>query len=225
MPTNLNSIRPILAESLDHSFALLSAQIPDSKAQYILQNFEVDSVSLESDQKAIHGRTLWEKAIDQADEIKIVMIRREKASDSNSETASPTEPKQIVETPNHISGQDSSASQIYSELLQALQNASAGRRFVALKWFRDAWLPQQEFDWVADPEKVRSVIRSAIDAGVLRKEQLANPNNPEHPTTTLKPGMLNQPRVTVPPHEEGKRRFTPMSISGKPLSATILEGR
>ena len=113
------------------------------------------------------------------------------------------------------------------DLVRALARAErVQRRFVALKWFRDKFLPQQGFAWAAALEARHAVLRQAIDNRWVLTNKVINPTAPEFPTTTIR---LNSPHPkvqemlsgTVPPDTD----FHPVAIRGVPLSETILADR
>lgn len=105
------------------------------------------------------------------------------------------------------------------ELCQALEEAERqGRSFVALKWFRDEVLPSRGFQWAMTPEARQAVLARAIESGAVLTSKIPNPRSP-FPTTTIR---LNRTRAAG---GEARRRFSPIRISGEPLSATILHDR
>lgn len=215
---NLSDLKAFLPSAINADLRLLVSQSSDPLSVSIYSDFEVDSVSFDSHGKSIHGRTLVEKALQQVEEIKIVLIRRSKSARVESiANLSPPEPSKSAPL----------IKPKFEEILAAYRSAASGREFVALKWFRDTWIPQQSYAWARDPETVMVILKSAIEEGVLRKEQLPNPNNPNHPTTTLREGNGSLSGGGVREHSSigARRNFSPISIQGKPLSATVLDGR
>ena len=113
------------------------------------------------------------------------------------------------------------------DLIRALERAERERRsFVALKWFRDQYLPQQGFPWAVSPEARQSAIRQVIEGRWVLTSKVPNPKTPEFPVTAI---ALNRPHPRVqeilanmPPSGDD---FEPIEISGEPLSATILRDR
>lgn len=104
------------------------------------------------------------------------------------------------------------------ELCSALEEAEReGRAFIALKWFRDKFLPTKEFSWATDEDERQAVLAGAVESGAIVTSKIANPRSP-FPTTTIR---LNRSRTSAP----RARRFNPIRIQGEPLSATILRDR
>ena len=100
---------------------------------------------------------------------------------------------------------------------------SSNYNFAAKKWFRDTWIPQQDFAWCKDPESVKKNLRIAIGQGLFRREQNQNAYNPNFPTTTLKEGNPLT-LVSATSEHRSSRTFRPIKIQGKPLSLTVIEG-
>lgn len=205
---NLTASQPILANALNEliSKALPTVSLPE--LQTLLKHFEVKALVLLKDGEKINGKTSVEKAITKAHQIQFVLTPRAQALEDTG----------ISEAPPQLT-----ASAAGIEIIEAFQKAKSGHRFVALKWFRDQWLPNQNFSWCKDPEQIRVHLRTAIDQGTLRKELLPNPNNPDHPTTTLQEGNSVTENCIAP--SRTSKRFSPLEISGKPLSQSIIEGR
>jgi hypothetical protein len=106
------------------------------------------------------------------------------------------------------------------ELCAALAEAErGGHAFIALKWFRDSFLPRKTFRWNQHPESRQSVLAEAIQRGVVLTSKIANPKTPAYPTTTIR---LNRAEAGVP---EEAQRFHPVVIQGDPITEDIHEER
>lgn len=106
------------------------------------------------------------------------------------------------------------------ELCAALAEAErGGHAFIALKWFRDSFLPRKAFRWNQNPESRQSVLAEAIQRGVVLTSKIANPKTPAYPTTTIR---LNRAEAGIP---EEAQRFHPVAIQGESLAVAIEEER
>lgn len=106
------------------------------------------------------------------------------------------------------------------ELCGALAEAErGGHAFIALKWFRDSFLPRKTFRWNQNPETRQSVLAEAIQRGVVLTSKIANPKTPAYPTTTIR---LNRAEAGIP---EEAQRFHPVAVHGEGLTAVLEEER
>ena len=95
------------------------------------------------------------------------------------------------------------------ELCAALAEAErGGHAFIALKWFRDSFLPRKAFRWNQHPESRQAVLAEAIQRGVVLTSKIANPKTPAYPTTTIR---LNRAEAGIP---EEAQRFHPVTMEG-----------
>ena len=102
------------------------------------------------------------------------------------------------------------------ELCTALAEAErGGHAFIALKWFRDSFLPRKAFRWNHNPESRQAVLAEAIQRGVVLTSKIANPKTPAYPTTTIR---LNRTEAHIP---EEIQRFQPIEVQGEPVSVTV----
>ncbi len=106
------------------------------------------------------------------------------------------------------------------ELCAALAEAErGGHAFIALKWFRDSFLPRKMFRWNQHPETRQVVLAEAIQRGVVLTSKIANPKTPAYPTTTIR---LNRTEAGIP---EEAQRFHPIEVLGEPVTVAIDEDR
>jgi hypothetical protein len=106
------------------------------------------------------------------------------------------------------------------ELCTTLAEAErGGHAFIALKWFRDSFLPRKAFRWNQHPETRQSVLAEAIQRGVVLTSKIANPKTPAYPTTTIR---LNRAEAGIP---QDAQRFQPVDVQGELVAATIDEER
>lgn len=106
------------------------------------------------------------------------------------------------------------------ELCAALAEAErGGHAFIALKWFRDSFLPRKPFRWNQHPESRQAVLAEAIQRSMVLTSKIANPKTPAYPTTTIR---LNRAEAGIP---EEAQRFQPVDVQGEPVTVTIEEER
>jgi hypothetical protein len=106
------------------------------------------------------------------------------------------------------------------ELCGALAEAErGGHAFIALKWFRDSFLPRKTFRWNHHPETRQAVLAEAIQRGAVLTSKIANPKTPAYPTTTIR---LNRAEAGIP---EEAQRFHPVESQGEPVAMAIDEER
>ena len=106
------------------------------------------------------------------------------------------------------------------ELCAALAEAErGGHAFIALKWFRDSFLPRKAFRWNQHPESRQAVLAEAIQRGVVITSKIANPKTPAYPTTTIR---LNRAEAGIP---EEAQRFHPVTVHGDSIAEAIEEER
>ena len=106
------------------------------------------------------------------------------------------------------------------ELCGALAEAErGGHAFIALKWFRDSFLPRKSFRWNQSPELRQAILAEAIQRGVVLTSKIANPKTPAYPTTTIR---LNRAEAGIP---EEAHRFHPVAVHGEALTAVLEEER
>ena len=104
------------------------------------------------------------------------------------------------------------------ELCGALAEAErGGHAFIALKWFRDSFLPRKTYRWNQHPETRQAVLAEAIQRGVVLTSKIANPKTPAYPTTTIR---LNRAEAGIP---EEAQRFHPVEAQGEPVGVAIDE--
>jgi hypothetical protein len=106
------------------------------------------------------------------------------------------------------------------ELCAALAEAErGGHAFIALKWFRDSFLPRKAYRWNQHPESRQAVLAEAIQRGVVVTSKIANPKTPAYPTTTIR---LNRAEAGMP---EEAQRFHPVAAHGDSIAEAIEEER
>jgi hypothetical protein len=106
------------------------------------------------------------------------------------------------------------------ELCAALAEAErGGHAFIALKWFRDSFLPRKAYRWNQLPESRQTVLAEAIQRGVVLTSKIANPKTPAYPTTTIR---LNRAEAGIP---EEAQRFHPVEAHGDSIAEAIEEER
>jgi hypothetical protein len=106
------------------------------------------------------------------------------------------------------------------ELCAALAEAErGGHAFIALKWFRDSFLPRKAFRWNQHPDSRQAVLAEAIQRGAVLTSKIANPKTPAYPTTTIR---LNRAEAGIP---EEAQRFHPVELQGEPVAVAIDEER
>ena len=106
------------------------------------------------------------------------------------------------------------------ELCAALAEAErGGHAFIALKWFRDSFLPRKAFRWNQHPESRQAVLAEAIQRGVVLTSKIANPKTPAYPTTTIR---LNRAEAGIP---DEAQRFHPIAVHGDSIAEAIEEER
>lgn len=94
------------------------------------------------------------------------------------------------------------------ELCAALAEAErGGHAFIALKWFRDSFLPRKAFRWNQHPDTRQTVLAEAIQRGVVVTSKIANPKTPAYPTTTIR---LNRAEAGM---TEEAQRFHPITVN------------
>ena len=102
------------------------------------------------------------------------------------------------------------------ELCAALAEAErGGHAFIALKWFRDSFLPRKALRWNQHPETRQSILAEAIQRGLVPTSKIANPKTPTYPTTTIR---LNRAEAGIP---EEAQRFHPVSMQGETIAEAI----
>jgi len=106
------------------------------------------------------------------------------------------------------------------ELCAALAEAErGGHAFIALKWFRDSFLPRKSFRWNQHPETRQSILAEAIQRGLVMTSKIANPKTPAYPTTTIR---LNRAEAGIP---EEAQRFHPVAVQGDSAADAIEDER
>ena len=106
------------------------------------------------------------------------------------------------------------------ELCAALAEAErGGHAFIALKWFRDSFLPRKAYRWNQQPETRQMVLAEAIQRGLVMTSKIANPKTPAYPTTTIR---LNRAEAGIP---EEAQRFHPVAVQGESIAETLDDER
>jgi hypothetical protein len=106
------------------------------------------------------------------------------------------------------------------ELCAALAEAErGGHAFIALKWFRDSFLPRKAYRWNQHPESRQAVLAEAIQRGVVVTSKIANPKTPAYPTTTIR---LNRAEAGMP---DEAQRFHPVTALAGSIAEAIEEER
>jgi hypothetical protein len=94
-----------------------------------------------------------------------------------------------------------------------------GHAFIALKWFRDSFLPRKSFSWNQSPESRQMILAEAILRGVVLTSKIPNPKTPAYPTTTIR---LNRAEAGVP---EEAQRFRPVTVQGDHTADALEDDR
>jgi hypothetical protein len=106
------------------------------------------------------------------------------------------------------------------ELCTALAEAErGGHAFIALKWFRDSFLPRKAYRWNQNPDVRQIVLAEAIQRGTVVTSKIANPKTPAYPTTTIR---LNRVEAGLP---DESPRFQPVEVHGEALTAVMDDER
>src|SRR5580692_1434530 len=114
------------------------------------------------------------------------------------------------------------------DLVRALDRAESkpGYGFVALKWFRDAFLASEGFEWAGSDSTRSSVLRDAIEKRLVLTSKVANPKSPEYPVTAIRLNrLLPETRAILGTSGIAESEFQPVKIRGESLSSTILRDR
>ncbi len=106
------------------------------------------------------------------------------------------------------------------ELCSALAEAErGGHAFIALKWFRDSFLPRKTLRWNRSAESRQIVLAEAIQRGVVLTSKIANPKTPAYPTTTIR---LNRTEAGA---QEDVHRFQPVALDEGSIAESVDEAR
>jgi hypothetical protein len=115
-----------------------------------------------------------------------------------------------------------------ADLVRSLDRAESkpGYDFVALKWFRDVFLPAEKFKWAVSESDRQAVLREAIDGRLILTSKMQNPKSPQFPVTAIRLNrLLPDVRMILGTGKVPDSGFDPVDIRGEKLSATVLRER
>jgi hypothetical protein len=115
-----------------------------------------------------------------------------------------------------------------AEVVRALDRAESrpGFQFVALKWFRDLFLPGEGFRWTQSESSRQEVLKEAILARLVLTSKVPNPKAPQFPVTAIRLNrLLSEVQAILAQVPKQENDFDPVSIRGEDLSATVLRER
>ncbi len=163
------------------------------------------------------------------DEIRVTFNGKSINSIRSKQESSDDHPHRVSETQVKSKGIVTSR----RELIKSLDDAEtkrSGFEFIALKWFRDLFLPPEGqakgYDWAESAESRDDALRTAIDDRVISTYKVANPKSPAFPVTAIR---LNRqhPEViqTLGKQKPVDSDFSPVKMRGEALSDTVLQER
>jgi len=120
------------------------------------------------------------------------------------------------------------ASHPVADVIRSLDRAEStpGYGFVALKWFRDTYLPTEKIEWAASDSARQAAIRQAIERRLILTSKVQNPKSPQFPVTAIRLNRLLPEVLTLLDATAlSDSGFDPVEIRGEELSATILRER
>ena len=137
----------------------------------------------------------------------------------------PTASAVTIAPPQPANEEQSLSSQVSfaaKEMVRYLMEAesTSGHTFVALKWFRDEFLPSR--GWGEGVSERQRVLTEAIESGMIVTSKVANPKMPLYPTTSIRVNRAHPAIITKP---ASVSRFRPIQVQGEPFSATLLRDR
>jgi len=165
------------------------------------------------------------------DEVRIYFERIDESEEEDEERAAPTprvRTSRAAAPAPYVNGNvDDGAGSLppdvddrIRELCATLAEAErGGHAFIALKWFRDSFLPRKSFTWNQSPESRQMILAEAILRGVVLTSKIPNPKTPAYPTTTIR---LNRAEAGVP---EEAQRFRPVTVQGDSMASTLDDDR
>lgn len=109
------------------------------------------------------------------------------------------------------------------QLIAELNKAEMKYRHVPLDEFRDRILPKSDFVWAKDTERVKSLLKDAIDRDLVLIRRMLLSHNIMEPTTTVRlnrSGTRRQPTTTP-----SGSRLEPIEIPGVSLSEYVIQER
>jgi hypothetical protein len=139
-------------------------------------------------------------------------------------SASEKSPDKAGSLPQEASAPD----QALSDLIRALARVEArpGFNFVALKWFRDVALLDENFNWANFDSARRETLREATEKRLVLTNKIQNPKAPQYPVTTLRLNRAHpQVQAILGTSATTDDEFAPIEIRGEDLSATVLRER
>ena len=144
-------------------------------------------------------------------------------------SAEPSQRSPDLSTPGSRSSRDDGTDMgRLTDLIKSLESAEQrpGFEFVALKWFRDLYLPAEGHEWAVSSSARDESLRQAIKHGILLTSKVPNPKAPAFPVTAIR---LNRQhpvvRLVVGEPAIAASGFQPVSIRGEALSDTVLQER
>jgi hypothetical protein len=149
-----------------------------------------------------------------------VRIYFERADDGEGPVRTTRSPRFIPDHADAVEDDLNDLDAKVKELCNALAEAErGGHAFIALKWFRDSFLPRKSYRWNQNPESRQAILAEAIQRGVVLTSKIANPKTPAYPTTTIR---LNRAEAGIP---EEAQRFHPVAVQGELVTAVMEEER
>ncbi len=186
---------------------------------------EVDILEKDRKKRSDASRESWRPAIG---EIRIRFGGPVDANRERHDSLSPDSPVIQPGGPSPDAPEDHRLTSCRTDIIISLERAAhrPGFDFVALKWFRDLFLPAERHEWSESSSTRHELIRGAIEDGVILTNKVPNPKAPAFPVTAIR---LNRrhPEVIAALGEKGAplSDFEPVDIMGEPLSTTVLTDR
>ena len=132
-------------------------------------------------------------------------------------------------SPSETSGRVAQTNDPLADLVKALDGAERDprfREFVGIKSFRDKYLVARGFAWAVVPADRHSVLSKAIDQGLVLRNSVPNPKEPNFPTTSIRVNREHPEVKRILAASAAERSmFKPIVLPGVALSSTVIAER
>jgi hypothetical protein len=168
----------------------------------------------------------------EVEEVQLLSGRKLKTARRHRKSVTHSGPKPdalfIVLRPAAAASEENGLELPITQLLKLLRDAerTPGHSFVALKWFRDSYLPLQEWDWTQSAAERDRVLRAATGRGWVGISKVPNPRHPGFETSAIRV-QSELPEVRRLLGEEVRLGwgFPRIKVKGEPVSTTLARMR